>query len=36
LDDAIPGLNVSDFAWPAGLIVLGAYLIARKSFQPKI
>ncbi|MBS1531689.1 MAG: hypothetical protein JSU01_15390 [Bacteroidetes bacterium] len=35
VDDALPGSNIGDFAWPAGLIILGAYLIARKSFQHK-
>jgi hypothetical protein len=35
-DDALPGLNIEDFAWPAGLIILGAYLITRRSFQRRI
>jgi hypothetical protein len=35
LDDAMPGLAVSNFAWPAGLIILGVYLIARRSFNKK-
>jgi len=35
-DDAIPGIDVGNFAWPAGLIILGVYIIARKSFQRKI
>lgn len=34
-EDAIPGIDIGDFAWPAGLIILGAYLILRKSFQHK-
>lgn len=36
LDDAVPGMNVGDFAWPAGLIILGVYLIVRRSFQKKL
>jgi len=36
LDDAIPGMNIGNFAWPAGLIILGVYLIARRSFQKKV
>jgi hypothetical protein len=34
-DDALPGMQIDEIAWPAGLIILGAYLIARKSFQHK-
>ena len=34
-EDAFPGVDVGDFAWPAGLIILGGYMIARKSFQHK-
>jgi hypothetical protein len=36
LDDALPGMNIGDFAWPAGLIILGVYLIARRSFHKKV
>ena len=35
-DDALPGMRIDEFAWPAGLIALGVYLIARKSFRRKI
>jgi hypothetical protein len=35
-DDVFPGSNIDDFAWPAGLIILGAYLITRRSFQRRI
>ncbi|HVW14577.1 MAG TPA: DUF5668 domain-containing protein [Mucilaginibacter sp.] len=33
VDDAIPGLLVSNFIWPAGLIILGVYIIMRRSFR---
>src|SRR5579872_932582 len=36
LDDAMPGMNISDFAWPAGLIILGVYLVTRRSFHKKV
>ena len=38
IDDALPGLMLSNFIWPAGLIMLGFYIIMRKSYinRPKI
>ncbi|HVS91912.1 MAG TPA: DUF5668 domain-containing protein [Mucilaginibacter sp.] len=35
VDDAIPGLPISNFIWPTGLIILGVYILMRRSFQKK-
>lgn len=35
-EDALPGMRIDDFAWPAGLIILGGYLILRRSFQHRV
>ena len=33
LDNVIPGLLISNLIWPAGLIILGVYIIMRRSFR---
>jgi hypothetical protein len=33
LDEAIPGLNLDNFIWPAGLILLGIYIINKRSHR---
>ena len=33
LDEALPGLMISNFIWPVGLVALGAYLIMRRSYH---
>lgn len=36
LDDAVPNLMVSDYIWPVGLIVFGAYILMRRGFHRKL
>ncbi|MBS1528447.1 MAG: hypothetical protein JST19_22560 [Bacteroidetes bacterium] len=33
VDDAIPGLLISNFIWPTGLIILGVYIIMRRGLK---
>jgi drug/metabolite transporter (DMT)-like permease len=35
LDNALPGLMLSNFIWPVGLVVLGIYIIMRRSYHNK-
>lgn len=35
LDDAIPNLEMSDYIWPTGLIILGAYILMRQGINKK-
>ena len=35
LDNALPGLMLSNFIWPVGLVALGIYIIMRRSYHNK-
>ena len=33
VDDALPGINVSDYIWPSAIIITGIYIIMRNSHK---